>query len=380
MKTTRAIARQLFGAKYESIRKSLLAACILFFALYAAGWELEIAPSILYLTTFCFSADVMRQLLTGRRCGERMEGLFVLPFENRGLVYSYAAVLGAHTLLTKTLLLWAAFFSAAAWSFLEIVTAFLCGCAACGVTAVSYLMCRKRKFALPLCWGAGILIVILFVPSSAAVLAAALASLAAAAVCLYFASAWDFYSFAAAKRTVHRKGRTGNVFLYLARYLTANKSYLVNTAGLWGIAVFLPLLFGGVQGLDLLPFGFVILCLNTPLCTLLSGDPDLEQALRVLPGQPGRFCRQYGLFLFAVNGFAAAVYLCSWQLIRGGIGLGDVGIAALFALLGAVLSVLLEWKIPIREWKTESDLWRHPRKYLVPLLLLLLAAFIGMWR
>lgn len=38
-----------------------------------------------------------------------------------------------------------------------------------------------------------------------------------------------------------------------------------------------------------------------------------------------------------------------------------------------VLSVLLEWFYPIRGWKIESDLWHHPRKYVVPVIMLLLA-------
>ena len=84
-------------------------------------------------------------------------------------------------------------------------------------------------------------------------------------------------------------GQTGNVFAYLMRYLMANKSYLVNAVGLCAVACFLPLLFGEFQGLNTLPIGLAILCLNTPICTLLSCDPDLEQAIRVLPGQVGRF-------------------------------------------------------------------------------------------
>lgn len=147
--------------------------------------------------------------------------------------------------------------------------------------------------------------------------------------------------------------------------------------GLCTIACFLPLLFGEFEGLNMFPIGLAILCLNTPICTLLSCDPDLEQAVRVLPGQADRFCRRYCLFIFIVNGIAAGIYLCSWQMIHREIGLAHVGTVFLFALQSAILSVILEWKHPIRGWKTESDLWHHPRKYLVPLAMLLIAAFAG---
>lgn len=379
MKIAKALSKQLFGAKYESVQKSLLIAVILFFAVYAAELRLVIAPFILYLTSTFFTAGTMWQMLSGNRHKEAMQGLFMLPFENRSFVYSYAAVLGAHTLITKTLPIWALFFAAAKWSGFELAVAFLCGCMACAVTSVAYLMFKKKNMVMPVFWAAGILSIILFVRQSKTVLAMALVSLAVAVLYLYFADAYDFYSAAATKKVVQHRGHTGSVFAYLMRYLMTNKNYLVNTVGLCAIACFLPLLFGEFQGLNMFPLGLAILCLNTPICTLLSCDPDLEQAVRVLPGQSGRFCRRYCLFIFAVNGMIASIYLCSWRFINGGIGLADVGSVALFVLQSAILSVILEWKYPIHNWKTESDLWHHPRKYLVPLIMLLLATFVGTW-
>ena len=53
--------------------------------------------------------------------------------------------------------------------------------------------------------------------------------------------------------------------------------------------------------------------------------------------------------------------------------------AVTFALLSAAGSVLLEWYCPIRGWKIESDLWHHPRKYVVPAVMLLLAGLVSMF-
>lgn len=373
----KALSKQFFGAKYESVKKSLLAAVILFIAIYATEIQVVIAPFILYLTSSCFTAGVMWQVLTGQRHMEAMQGMFMLPFDNHSFVFSYVMVLGAHTLITKTLLIWTLFFAAASWHPWEIAIAVVCGCMACTVTAAWYRMYRKGHAVLPILWAVAILAVILLVRLGAAVLAAAIVSLLAAVLYLAFANAYDFYRAAVSKRGVQHTGHNGSVFAYLTRYLLANRSYLINTVGLGTIACFLPLLFGEFQGLNLFPIGLATLCLNTPICTLLSCDPDLEQAIRVLPGQAGRFCRKYCLFIFIVNGVVAAIYLCSWQIIHGGIGLAHVGTLLLFALQSAILSVILEWKHPIRGWRTESDLWHHPRKYLVPLVMLLMAAFVG---
>ncbi|MCI9113445.1 MAG: hypothetical protein HFF96_04160 [Oscillibacter sp.] len=72
------------------------------------------------------------------------------------------------------------------------------------------------------------------------------------------------------------------------------------------------------------------------------------------------------------------VFLCSWQIQNGGIGPLHALTAAAFALLSAVGSVLLEWYFPLRGWKIESDLWHHPRKYIVPAVMLLLAGLVSM--
>ena len=377
--TIKALSKQFFGAKYESARKSLLAAAILFIAIYAAEIRVAVAPAILYLTSTLFTAGVMWQVLTGRRQMEAMQGMLMLPFDHRGFVFGYVLVLGAHTLVTKTLLVWALFFAAASWRIGEIALAVLCGCMSCVVTAAGYRMCRRGHAVLPLLWAAGILAANLLLRQWAAVLSAAAVSAIAAVLYLAFADAYDFYSAGVAKKAVRHTGRTGNVFTYLLRYLMANKTYLINTAGLAAVAGFLPLLFGEVQGMNMFPIGLAILCLNTPICTLLSCDPDLEQAIRVLPGQAGRFCRKYCLFIFAINSIVACIYLCSWQLINGGAGFFHGITLLLFALQSAILSVVLEWRYPIRGWKTESDLWHHPRKYLVPLIMLLAAALVGIW-
>lgn len=129
--TIKALSKQFFGAKYESARKSLLAAAILFIAIYAAEIRVAVAPAILYLTSTLFTAGVMWQVLTGRRQMEAMQGMLMLPFDHRGFVFGYVLVLGAHTLVTKTLLVWALFFAAASWRIGEIALAVLCGCMSC---------------------------------------------------------------------------------------------------------------------------------------------------------------------------------------------------------------------------------------------------------
>ena len=59
MNILKALLKQLLGAKYERIAKSLIACLIAFLAIRTAEIKIEIAPAILFLTATAFSAGIM---------------------------------------------------------------------------------------------------------------------------------------------------------------------------------------------------------------------------------------------------------------------------------------------------------------------------------
>ncbi len=140
---------------------------------------------------------------------------------------------------------------------------------------------------------------------------------------------------------------------------------------MWCVAIILPYFFTRIENLFVIPISFAILSLNTPICILLSCDPDLEQAIRFLPCQKKAFCMPYCLFIFFCNLTVNVIFLFSWQIKNNSVTILMILTAVFFALQSAILSVLLEWFYPIRNWKIESDLWNHPRKYVVPVIMLL---------
>ena len=330
-------AKKLFGVKYERLIRTLFLELVVFWGLHISGLRVEISPFILYLMTGAFSAGVMWQALSAGDNRANMENMFMLPFEGRTLVFSYVAALGAYTLLTKTAGLLVVVWAVSEWSWAEIFGSILCALAAIVIVSCLYPLRLGRM------------------------------------------DAYAFY----AQPTSHRRRvkvcRRSSVRRYLFRYLMAHKNYLVNTAAMWGVACVLPVLLGQMEARFVLPIGFAILSLNTPICILLSCDPALERAVRFLPGQGKAFCVPYCLFIFGCNLAADIVFLCSWQIQLGGIGPLHTLTAAAFALLSAIGSVLLEWYCPIRGWKIESDLWHHPRKYVVPAVMLLLAGLVSMF-
>jgi len=330
-------AKKLFGVKYERLIRTLFLELVAFWGLHISGFRVEIAPFILYLMVVVFSAGVMWQALSAGDNRANLENMLMLPFEGRTLVFSYAAALGAYTLLTKTAGLLAVVWAVGHWSWTEILGSLLCALAAIVIVSCLYPLRLGRT------------------------------------------DAYAFYVRPASHRRTVKVYRRCSVRRYLFRYLMAHKNYLVNTAAMWGVACVLPLLLGQMEARFVLPIGFAILSLNTPICILLSCDPALERAVRFLPGQGRAFCVPYCLFIFGCNLAADIVFLCSWQIQLGGIGPLHALTAAAFALLSAVGSVLLEWYCPIRGWKIESDLWHHPRKYIVPAVMLLLAGLVSMF-
>jgi hypothetical protein len=158
--------------------------------------------------------------------------------------------------------------------------------------------------------------------------------------------------------------------------MTAHKNYLFNTAAMWVVGIFFSFLLRE-SGVDaFLPIGFAILSINTPLCVLISADSSMREAIRFLPSGTRTFCLPYFSFIAVNNIVAYTFYLTSFGLQAGGLEPRNIVLAVIFALLGATGSVVMEMKFPLTEWKTESDLWHHPRKYIVPAILMLLAGVV----
>lgn len=380
MNILKALSKQLFGAKYEGVMKSFVTCLIMFTAVRTAEIRMEIAPSVLFLTASALSAGIMWEVLHSSGNEDYMVGLFMLPFANRRMTFSVVLAFTGYTLVTKTFPVLALFFAVHEWSALQIIVALLCACNGCFTAAAWYTMTRKRKL-IPFVafWCGGMLLSIFLVWEIWVFALIVLASLLFSFLSLLTADAYVFYRPVSAKLLIRRTKRTGSMLLYLLRYLITNKNYLLNTAILCVVGGVLPMILGQAEGLNAMPLGFAILCLNTPICILLSCDPGLEQAVRILPGQAGRFCTRYIFFIFSVNMAVYSVYLMNWQIQHGGVDGMEIMAAVLIALQSGILSVLLEWFHPIRNWKIETDLWHHPRKYVVPFIIVLIAGAIGMW-
>lgn len=370
----KAFAKKLFGVKYERVRQNLLVCLIVFLGLYAADIHIKIAPFILYLMVGTFTAGVMWQALSSDDNVSNMTNLLMLPFEGWKLTFSYVGALGAYTLITKTGLLLAVVFGVSSWSILEIAGVVLCALNAVIMASGIYLMEKYR--AIGSLWAVLMIAVVYMKCESTIFLGILVVNLLFGIAILRTGDAYAFYRRKNVKHCI--KGtRRHSIWKYFFRYLMSHKNYLANTVIMWGVACLLPTIFGGLEKNFLLPIGFAILSLNTPICILLSCDSALEQAVRFLPGQKRAFCIPYCLFIFLCNAIANMIFISSYEMQIGGITMLNLLTATFFAMQSAIGSVILEWFYPIRGWKIESDLWHHPRKYVVPVLMILIAGIVG---
>ena len=374
--TGKAFAKKLFGARYERLPRTLLIDVIVFWGLYIAGFQVQIAPSVRILMISAFTAGVMWQALSSKDNIAELGHMLMLPHKRREFVFSYVAALGAYAVLTKTGLLFAVVLAVSVWKPIEMVGMLLCMIHAVLMAAAVYSL-RKYWYAGGI-WTAAMVAVILFLGSRAWFSLLLFVNGMFAALILWRADGYAFYQWESKKKRTIRQKKAA-LWRYFFRYLSCHKNYLLNTAVMWCVALVLPYFLRGMAGMSVIPVGFAILSLNTPICIMLSCDRDLEQAVRFLPGQKRRFCIPYCLFIFLCNMTADVIFLLSWQIQNGGVTVLMIFGAVFFALQSAELSVLLEWFYPIRDWKIESDLWHHPRKYVVPVVMLLLAGAASAW-
>ena len=375
--TGKAFAKKLFGARYERLPRTLLLDVIIFWGLYIADFQVQVAASVRILMISAFTAGVMWQAFSSRDNAVELKHMLMLPGHGREFVFSYVAALGCYTILTKTGLLLAVLLAVSAWKSIEMIGMAISMLHAVLMAAAAYSL-RKYWYVGGI-WTAAIVSAILFLGSRTWFGLLLLVNSFIAILILWKADGYAFYQGESEKSHVIKQRKRGSLWRYFFRYLSCHRNYLVNTAVMWCVAIVMPYFLREMAGLSVVPVGFAILSLNTPICILLSCDCDLEQAVRFLPGQKRRFCIPYCLFIFSCNMAADVIFLCSWQIQNGGVTVRMIAGAVFFALQSAALSVLLEWFYPIRGWKIESDLWHHPRKYVVPVVMLLLAGAASAW-
>lgn len=360
--------KKLFGNGFEKILKYIAVSAIVFFGLRMAEINIHIAPFIKYLMSGTFTAGIMWHSLSSENSAE-LSGIVTLPFKKHSFTFSYIGVYGLYATITKTALLISTISAVSAPNATEIVGMVICTLNGIFITSAVYVM--KKHRIIGFAWAAASVAVI-FTKYSLILLSA---NLILSLPVLILANPYNFINNFSSNDLL-KTTRKHSIWKYLFRYMLTHKNYLINSAAIWIMGFILPYFISEIDGSTFLPMGFAILSINTPLCTLISADRSLSEAIHFLPSGTRMFCLPYFAFIAVNNLIAYAFYLTSFGFQTGGVEQINIVLAFIFALLGAFGSVFMEMKSPLINYKTESDLWHHPRKYIVPAVLMLIAGAV----
>jgi len=318
--------KKFLGAKYERIPQTFIIWAFVVFAVKSAGLSLMISPLVLWLAAAVATVGGVAQVLSADDTVESLQGQLMLP-ESPALFHAACCLaVTVYVMLTKTGLLLIGYLALSGFEPAAVTGFFAC-----------------------------------FIASAAA--------------------AYTF-AFRTEKKTApyrYVKNRRHNFFIYLLRYMLRNKPYLSNTVILWAFGCAFAFFTSKSGYPNVLPLGIALMCLNTPLGILLSSDRALYKQIKLLPGQTASVLTRYALFAATVNAISCGVYLTAWRLITGRLNPAITAMAVLFALISGALTVFLEMKFPLLNWKVQSDLFHHPRKYVVPGIMLLLSLPIAIF-
>ena len=163
---------------------------------------------------------------------------------------------------------------------------------------------------------------------------------------------------------------------YILRYLMSNKSNLFNIVLMLGFASVLVFTMkdAGVSGT--MYIGLAMITVNTPLQIIVSASRDLRKKLKSMPNEVKGFYIPYAATLFVIYLVSYALFLVIMFVLKMEIPPLAIPAAIVFALEASAGTSFMEYKYPLTKWSVETDLWHHPRKYIIPAVLILEAGLL----
>ena len=370
------LSRKLLGVKCKSGIKSLLISAVIGYSLSSIG-SISLSNKVLVLTVIFFTGTMVIQTLSSKENSKLLRGLFAMPCQEKRTLWEYAAAVGAYVIITKLSLV-AALFAAFAKVTPLRVTLFMLGALYAvfgGMAAFGHF--RKRPYISAAFVAGGIAMSFLLPSGTTGVMIMAAADLAAAAV-MSFTPLDNFRvrETSAKRKVTHRSGIRLLIPRYVGRYLLENKNYIVSSLITIAFSVFLAL---NSQKLGLFMgcgMGMALISVNSPMAVIVSSNRGLDRKLNALPAKTRSFFLPYGCVLFCFYMISFAVYLAAFCIAGGHTGIRAFIIAPVFAAESAAFVAMLENRFTIRNWKSEPDLWHNPRKYILPVLLMLESAAV----
>lgn len=165
----------------------------------------------------------------------------------------------------------------------------------------------------------------------------------------------------------NRKFRISNYFL---KFILAENVYLINTVGIILMIIFVSIM---MPGAIKIPLALAIATVNTPLLTILSTDDGLATYKKMLPKSNKSLDKDYIKILFIYFALVHLIVLLANQVQMS----GKFAISLIaFAIFDTLMAYFMENKYPIVGKKTTMAVWKSPRKYIMGVIVFMLAFVI----
>ena len=366
------LSRKLLGKNFSNIYKTVIIAAVIGFGLSSMDIKIQLAQSVLILTSIMYSGTVVLRTLSSKDNVRTIKGIFAMPYDNKKTLWEYTAVVGIYTIFTKTTLLISLLFALTKFTILSCVL-FLLGTIYAVIGGMCAFACLRRTPLVSMLFAVVGASMAFFLPKGyIAAVVLATADIAAAIIL----SAQPFESFYVKENTfIKPKARKGKPKMiipkYIVRYFLTNKNFIVSIMISLVFSCFLAKMFDS-QNIE---FGFgaalAMISTNTPLATIVSSNRSLKKKLDVIPNKTVGFFVFYSIMSFIIYAVSYALFIIAYAILGGTLEFKWIITAVLFSVQCAVFVSILENKYTLTKWNTEPDLWHHPRKYIIPGVLLL---------
>lgn len=376
------MAPKLFGLKYKKLFYSIIVALAIGMGLKGLEYTIDISDKMLLFMNMAFSGAIMLQYMTSLDNGKYLRDVFAMPFDRKDFILGYAASMGLYVIGTKTSVILAVFYAFSDLTVMDIVMLAVESVAICLGSMVVYA-CTKQRFYI------STLVLIVMVASCFVITSGIAAIVFYAVVAALFETVLltlDPYCFMVidksglnTKSEVSGSASGGSnlmVSKYILRYLMSNKSNLLNIVLMLGFASVLVFTMkdAGVSGT--MYIGLAMITVNTPLQIIVSASRDLRKKLKSMPNEVKGFYIPYATTLFVIYLVSYALFLVIMFVLKMEIPPLAIPAAIVFALEASAGTSFMEYKYPLTKWSVETDLWHHPRKYIVPAVLILEAGLL----
>ena len=219
-----AFSKKLFGDRYRKLLTSAFICFMVYMGISSAEYHIAIAPSILFLMSAVFTAGAMWQALNASDTASYIRNMVMMPFDNKRCAAADLGTLAIHTLVTKTMFLWAVVFAVRKFDAVTIAAAVLSAICSAALTSCVYV--SRKAWIFPLVWAAGIIACIFVFGSNSILMAGIFAvSILIAAALLTRVDGYLFYDLACeceGHSYKVRSHRNNLVWVYLTRYILSH--------------------------------------------------------------------------------------------------------------------------------------------------------------